>query len=85
MPNTKQAKKRLVNDDQRRLRNKVKRSTMRTAMKKVLRAENHEEGQKAFSVAQKRIDKAAKAHIIHTNAAARYKTRLAKRVAQLAG
>lgn len=85
MPTTKQAKKRLVNDDQRRLRNKIKRSTMRTAMKKVLKAESPEDGQKAFSVAQKRIDKAARARIIHANAASRYKTRLAKRLAQLAG
>ena len=85
MPNTKQAAKRLVTDDARRLRNKTKRSTMRTAMKRVLRAENSEEGQKAYTEAQKRIDKALKASIIHANAAARYKQRLAKRVAQLAG
>ena len=32
----------------------------------------------------KRIDKAAKRHVIHANAAARYKSRLAKRVAALA-
>jgi small subunit ribosomal protein S20 len=85
MPNTKQAKKRLVSDEARRLRNKVKRSAMRTAMKKVLRATTVEEGQQTLVVAQKRIDKAAKHNIIHANAAARYKQRLARRVAQLAG
>jgi small subunit ribosomal protein S20 len=85
MPNTKQAKKRLVSDEARRMRNKVKRSSMRTAMKKVLRATSNDEGLKLFALAQKRIDKAAKEHIIHANAAARYKARLAARVAQLAG
>lgn len=85
MPNTKQAKKRLITDEARRMRNKVKRSSMRTAMKKVLRATSNDEGLKLFAVAQKRIDKAAKEHIIHSNAAARYKARLAARVAQLAG
>ena len=85
MPNTQQAKKRLITDDQKRLRNKVKRSAMRTAMKKVLKAESQEEGQKLFTVAQKRIDKALRANIIHSNAAARYKARLQHRVTQLAG
>lgn len=85
MPTTKQAKKRLVSDDLKRQRNKVKRSTMRTAMKKVLKAESLEAGQAALTVAQKRIDKAARAKIIHVNAADRYKARLARRVAQLAG
>ena len=83
MPNTKQAKKRLVQADKARMANKVVRSSMRTAMKKVLRATSRTDGEALLPLAQKRIDKAAKAHIIHSNAAARYKTRLAKRVAQL--
>ena len=83
MPNTKQAKKRLVQDDKRRMQNKVVRTSMRTAMKKVLRAGSRSDGEALLPAAQKRIDKAAKTHVIHANAAARYKRRLAKRVAQL--
>ncbi len=83
MPNTKQAKKRLVLDEKRRVTNKVVRSSMRTAIKKVLRAESRSEGEALLPMVQKRIDKAAKINVIHDNAAARYKSRLAHRVAQL--
>ena len=83
MPNTKQAKKRLLQTEKRRHSNKLVRSAMRTGMKKVLRAENRTDGEALLPLAQKRIDKAAKKHIIHANAAARYKARLTKRVAGL--
>jgi small subunit ribosomal protein S20 len=80
MPNSKQALKRLRQADKRRLENKVVRTSMRTAMKRVLRAATQEEGTALLPLASKRIDKAAKTNIIHANAAARYKSRLAKRV-----
>lgn len=80
MPNNKQALKRLRQDEKRRLLNKGIRSSMRTAIKRVLRAENAEQGAALLPLATKRIDKAAKTNIIHANAAARYKSRLAKRV-----
>lgn len=83
MPNSKQALKRLVTDEKRRLHNKTIRTSMRSAMKGVLAASDKEAGQQALSLATKRIDKAAKGHIIHANAAARYKSRLAQRVNQL--
>lgn len=83
MPNSKQALKRLVTNDKRRLHNKTIRTSMRSAMKGVLSASDKEAGQQALSLATKRIDKAAKRHIIHANAAARYKSRLAQRVNQL--
>ncbi|MHC4377519.1 MAG: 30S ribosomal protein S20 [Planctomycetota bacterium] len=83
MPNSKQALKRLVTDEKRRLHNKTIRTSMRSAMKGVLSASDKEAGKEALSEATKRIDKAAKRHIIHANAAARYKSRLAQRVNQL--
>ena len=39
-----------------------------------------EEAEKKLSLATKKIDKAAKANVIHKNTAARYKSRLAKKV-----
>ena len=82
MPNNKQAAKRLRQADTRRQENKVARSSMRSAMKIVLQAENPEAAQAALPLAVKRIDKAAKKHIIHANAAARYKSRLARAAAK---
>lgn len=81
MPNSKQAKKRMRQDEERRQANRPKASAMRTAMKRVLRSSTAEEAKEHLPAAMKRIDKAAKAHIIHDNAAARYKSRLARNVA----
>jgi small subunit ribosomal protein S20 len=80
MPNSKQSIKRQRQNEDRRLRNKGVRTTMRTHMKKVLRAENKTQGLELLPVATQSIDKAAKTNVIHANAAARYKSRLAKRV-----
>jgi len=54
---------------------------MRTAIKKVLQADSAEAAQAAVPTAMKRIDKAAKVHVIHENTAARYKARLARSIA----
>ncbi len=81
MPNSKQAAKRLRQADKRRLENKQVRSAMRSAMKRVLAATSPEEAEKALPAAIKRIDKAAKKHVIHDNAAARYKSRVAQAAA----
>ena len=83
MPNTKQAKKRLIQDDRRRLANKAKTSQMRSAMKKVLQAPDAETAQAALPLAIKKIDKAAKSNIIHENNAARKKSRLVRHIAGL--
>lgn len=81
MPNTKQAKKRMRQDEERRLHNKSIKSAMRTAVKKVLRAETPEEAAAALPTAMKKIDKAAKKHIIHANTAARAKSRVSRAAA----
>lgn len=78
MPNNKQAKKRMRTNEERRVHNKTIRSSMRTAMKKVLQADTREAADAALPAAMKRIDKAAKTNVIHDNAAARLKSRLSK-------
>ncbi len=80
MPNSKQAKKRLRQNEEQRVQNKTVRSSMRTAMRRVLRATTSDEAQKALPEAFKRVDKAAKRKVIHDNAAARYKRRLSHAV-----
>jgi small subunit ribosomal protein S20 len=85
MPNTKQAKKRMATDDIRRMRNKVVRSSMRSACKDVLQAENAADAKAALPMAFKRVDKAAKNNVIHDNAAARKKAQLDRHIAKLNG
>ncbi len=81
MPNNKQARKRVRQNEDQRTQNKSTRTSMRTAMKRVLGADTAEAAQAALPEAMKRIDKAAKKNVIHDNAAARYKNRLARNVA----
>lgn len=78
MPNSKQASKRLLQAEKSRLQNKIVRTGMRTAMKKVLEAPDKEAAAAAVPLAMKKIDKAAKRHVIHANAAARLKGQVSK-------
>lgn len=82
MPNTKQAKKRMVTDERRRIANKTMRSSMRTAVKKVLSAENADSAKAALPEAMKQVDKCAKKNILHDNTAARVKSRMARSIAK---
>jgi small subunit ribosomal protein S20 len=81
MAHSKQAQKRIKTDDLKRQRNKVTRTGMRCAIKRVRREDDAEKAEEALSAAYKKIDKAAKAGVIHANAAARRKSRLAKAAA----
>lgn len=81
MPNNSQAKKRVRQDDERRQHNKTIRTSMRSAIKRVLNADSTDGAKEALPSAMKRIDKAAKQNVIHDNAAARYKSRLARNIA----
>lgn len=83
MPNTASAKKRVRQTEARTLRNKNRRTSMRTAIRKVgeaIEAGDQAQAQAALLAAQKLIDKAAKANIIHANKAANQKAKLARRV-----
>lgn len=81
MPNSKQAQKRMRQNEERRMANKVVRTSMRTAIKRLLRADTREDAATLLPTAMRRVDKAAKQRIIHPNAAARMKSRLARAIA----
>ena len=80
MANIKSAKKRILQDEKRRARNKSARSRLRTSIK---RFRGTEDGSKAKELPAtfSEIDRAEKRGAIHRNAAARYKSRLAKHAA----
>ncbi|MBK5944160.1 MAG: 30S ribosomal protein S20 [Halorhodospira halophila] len=88
MANIASAKKRARQAEERRLRNKSRRSEMRTSMKKVLKAVktgDHDQAQQAYRSAVRVIDRSANRGIIHKNKAARHKSRLNAKVRGLAG
>ena len=79
MPNIKSAKKRMKQNEKRRLRNKAYKATMRTIIKKAdkaIAAGNKEEAAVAVKDACKRLDKTAQKGVIHTKMADRKKSRL---------
>jgi small subunit ribosomal protein S20 len=78
MPNTKQAKKRMRQDEERRIANKSIASEMKSTSKKVMQAETAEAALAALPEAMKKVDKAAKKNLIHANAADRRKSRLVR-------
>lgn len=84
MPNTKSAEKRVRTNEKRALRNRQARSRLRTALKKVRQADSPEVANEAFRYATELLDRAASRRLIHPNAAARTKSRLAKLVNQRA-
>lgn len=80
------ALKRARQNEKRRARNRHHRSTLRTALKRyraLLTAKNSEEASQAYPGVQKAIDKAVTKGILHRNAAARYKSRLAAALKKL--
>ena len=79
MPNIKSAKKRLITNEKARVRNKAKMSALRTAEKNfraTVEAGNTDASQKALSTVFAKLDKAAKAGIIHKNKVSRKKSQL---------
>mgnify|MGYP003629991976 FL=1 len=81
MPNTRSAKRALRKSDVRRLRNRSTRSELRNVIKSARTAIVGDDSQAAVTALQKaskQIDQAAAKGIIHKNAAARTKSRLAK-------
>lgn len=78
MPNTRSAKKRLRQNDKRRLRNKSQKSFLKTITKKIKEAEAKGEAEEFLKKAYKAYDKAVSKGIIHKNNAARHKSRLTR-------
>jgi small subunit ribosomal protein S20 len=80
MANIKSQIKRNRQNEKRRQRNKSVRSELKTREKQVLGADA-ETVDDAFQLAQKKLDQAASKGVLHKKAAARKKSRLAKRAA----
>jgi small subunit ribosomal protein S20 len=79
MPHTRSAAKRARQSEQRRVRNKSRRSEMKSFVKKVQALADKGDGEgarKLLVVAYQRIDKAAQKGAIHANTASRRKSRL---------
>jgi small subunit ribosomal protein S20 len=80
------ALKRARQNEKRRLRNRHQRSTLRTALKKfrtLLSGKDNAAAQLGYPSVQQAIDKAVTKGLIHRNAAARYKSRLAAALKKL--
>jgi small subunit ribosomal protein S20 len=75
MPNIASAKKNMRKSRAAQVRNRAQRSTLRTALKKA-RAENA--SPEAMAAAITLLDRAAHKGLVHKNAAARRKSRMAK-------
>lgn len=83
MPNIKSAIKRTRTNEARRQRNASAKSALRTAVRHADAAvvgTDVNAAKAALGVAQKKLDKAATKGLIHKNAAARKKSRLAKKI-----
>lgn len=83
MPNIKSSTKRMVLGRQANEANRKKRSTLRTAMKKVRHAETAEEARGSLQRAISLLDRAATKRLIHPNKAARLKGQLVRHVNSL--
>ena len=80
MANHASAIKRIRQNERRRLRNRLARGQMRTAIKKfrvLVGEKNVEEAQKSLPGVYELIDRTRKKGVIHANTASRYKSRLA--------
>ena len=80
MANTTSAKKRIRQNERRRLRNRGVRSKVRTAVK-LARASEGAEMRTTIAEAIRELDRAVSKGVIHRNTAARKKSALARRLA----
>lgn len=77
------AKKRVRQNEVQRMRNRARRSTLKSSVKGCVEAisgGSAEQSQKAFLEACEALDREANRGLIHKNAAARSKSRLARRL-----
>lgn len=84
MPNIKSAKKRVLQTTKKSLRNQARRSSVKTAVKKVIVAleiNNTDNAKELLAVAESKIASAKSKGLMHRRTAARKISRLAKKVA----
>ncbi|TVR13698.1 MAG: 30S ribosomal protein S20 [Planctomycetota bacterium] len=80
MPNSASAKKRDRQNEKRRVRNKARKTELKTIAKKVERAindGNRDEAEMLYRRYAKRLDQAQSCSVLHKNAANRHKSRMA--------
>ncbi len=83
MANLPSAKKRIKQDERNRLRNRARKSVVKTETRKfldALRGGDTQTAQEVFVIVTKRLDQVAAKGTIHKKAAARKKSRLARRL-----
>jgi len=83
MPNIKSAKKRMELSREANVRNRGKRSRLRTAIRRVKEAEDAALAQERLREAVALLDRAATKDLIPANRAARVKSQLARKVNEL--
>jgi len=86
MPNTKSAKKRVRQNEKRRMRNRITKKIVKTYSKRTLKAAsegNFEQADADFRFAVAKLDKAGTRRVLHPNTAARRKSQLARRLNDL--
>lgn len=76
MPNTRSSKKRVRQNEKRRLRNRTLRSELRTGLRKFREVESADEKQTRLAASFSALDRAVSKGIIHPNQANRKKRRL---------
>lgn len=82
MPLHRSAKKRMRQNDKRRLRNRMVKTRLKSLRKKVTASESSEEASQLLREAYKLYDRAADRGVVHKNKAAREKSRLAVTVSK---
>ena len=83
MPNTKSAEKRLRQNEERRRRNRQRKSVLKNQVKKVreaVKGGDVERAEQEYVRAAHFLDRAAARNLIHRNAAARTKSRIQKSI-----
>ena len=87
MPNIKSAKKRVLVNETKALRNKMEKSALKTSLKKfdaAVAEGNRSEADIAYKVAVKAVDKAVGHGLLHRNNAARKKSSMTIKLNKLA-
>lgn len=87
MPNIASAKKRMRQDEVRRVRNRARRTRLRSTLRSLneaIETGDMDQVRQCWQDAQSLLDRTARRGVIHPNLAARKKARLARRIRQLA-
>jgi small subunit ribosomal protein S20 len=82
LANTKSAEKRIRQERRRRTHNRAQRSRLKTAIKKVMTAQDAETANAAFKETAALLDRFATRNLVHRNKAARKKSQLARLIAR---